>query len=669
MKKLLLIILLSTTLVGYSQIINKGDLKIKDGTVVYFGEEYTNDGTHNNEGELHLNSNFINNGTVTDSGNADAANGETIFDSPTNVSATTNAIQEIKGTSNAVTFENLVVANTTGVTVADGTNLTVEKGVTLTSGDLRMIGESQLIQKHTGVDANSSTSKLLIDQQGTVVAQDYNYWSSPVSGATTGQYEVGEILFDGTDTTINPFTPQAAGYTTGAPWNGSQSLVDGSGNVTTPLNIESYWIWKFENGDIDVYDDWSLIRNNTAINAGLGYTMKGVDPSIAASGTQNYVLKGKPNDGTYSFVLGANKSSLLGNPYPSAFDGNVFITDNSAVLADVTAPSATTGALYFWEHWGGQTHYTSGYQGGYATYTLAGGTPATSHPDVNGGGSSSGISGQRYIPVAQGFFVESITGGTITIDNSMRLFKTEGVDSNFFKSSNEETTTNTTTDQTQRIRLGYNNPAGFYRQIMTAFIPECGDGHNTAYDARMVDVNPEDMYWVTNNTSYVIDARPFRIDLQIPIGITVTNNGLHTIFLDETENFTGDIYILDTDTGFTQDINQSNFEVNLDAGVYNDRFKLVFQPSSTANVQEALIAEAVQVYFTDSDSTIIIKNKDKLILKSAKIYNAIGQLIKVVSENDLLLNEIKIPFDVASGSYLVHIETTIGKKTYKLLAY
>jgi len=673
-------ILLFSFINNFAQIVNEGIFKIKDGTTVYFGEEYTNKvgATHNNEGNLHLNSNFINNGTVTESGVPDSANGQTIFDSPTNVDATTNAIQTISGTTK-VAFENLIVDNTTGVSVADGMELIVEKGVTLTSGDLRMIGESQLIQKHTGADANSGTQKLLLDQQGTKVTYDYNYWSSPVSGATLGQYQVGEVLFDGTDSGLNPYNPTAVTYTgSGAPYNGTPSVVDGSGNVTTPLNIESYWMWKFDNGTIDDDNDWVLIRDNNAINAGLGYTMKG---SGTSSPNQNYVFKGKPNDGNYSISIDNTKSTLLGNPYPCALDADAFITANANVLVDVSTPdpgdppaTTTTGALYFWEHWGGGNHFQASYQGGYATYTLAGGVAATSLLGTGGSGSGFVPPANYKIPVAQGFFIESGTGGphTIVFNNSMRKFEKEGANSNYFRPENNSTeiTNEETTneDTTPRIRLGYNNPINFYRQIMTAFIPECTNGQNIAYDARMADVNTEDMYWVTDDTPFVIDARAFNLDQEIQIGITVVNNGTHTISIDSTENFDSDMYILDTDTGFTHDLRQSNFEVILNTGIYDNRFKLVFRPATVVSTDDAL-THSINVFYAPNSKNVIIDNFDNLTLKSAKIYNAIGQLIKTVPKKELILNKITIPFNVASGTYFINVESNKGKGDFKVIAY
>ncbi len=129
---------------------------------------------------------------------------------------------------------------------------------------------------------------------------------------------------------------------------------------------------------------------------------------------QNYVLLGKPNNGDINLPISAGNEYLVGNPYPSALDADQFIRDNGNF-----GSGSTTGTLYFWEHWGGGSHILSEYQGGYATYTLAGGVPAA----------SSGTSGtatktpKRYIPVAQGFFVTSSNSGTIKFNNGQRVFQ------------------------------------------------------------------------------------------------------------------------------------------------------------------------------------------------------------------------------------------------------
>ena len=166
------LLLTSIALVGnsYSQISNKGILKIKASTVVSFNDEYTNSasGIHDNDGDLYLNSNFINDGTTK------SASGTTYFNSAE------FDIQNISGLSKSINFYNLEVGltsiNKKGLLIADHFSLTVANKLSISSGDLILMGDSQLLQTHSGVDANTiGTGNLLIDQQG--VSSTYNYFT------------------------------------------------------------------------------------------------------------------------------------------------------------------------------------------------------------------------------------------------------------------------------------------------------------------------------------------------------------------------------------------------------------------------------------------------------------------------------------------------------------
>ena len=187
------------TTLGYSQIVNKGILKIMPATTVYFGNNYTNDLTHNNDGNLHLKGDFVNNGTTTA-----ASSSTTHFTGSA-------AIQEIKGSANKVNFYDLVINNTfKGVSVINAFELNVENGVTLTNGDLRLLGEAQLIQTHAGTTANGSTNgKLLRYQQGLTSKFGYNYWSSPVNNGGTVALNGG--LCYGADPSSPVVNPNAVG--------------------------------------------------------------------------------------------------------------------------------------------------------------------------------------------------------------------------------------------------------------------------------------------------------------------------------------------------------------------------------------------------------------------------------------------------------------------------
>ena len=198
---------------------------------------------------------------------------------------------------------------------------------------MRLTNEAQLVQTHSGVTNNLvGNGKLLKDEQGIASVYGYNYWSSPVNNL--GAFKLNGNLFDGTDSLLNAFTPQQIVFNSGSPYNGAPSVVDGLGAVIAPLTINNYWLYTYA-PNTSGYSGWVKIDENSAINPGVGYTMKGTGTTDVL---QNYVFKGTPNDGDYSFNLAVGQDALLGNPYPSALDCTKFINDNLT----------TIDALYFW---------------------------------------------------------------------------------------------------------------------------------------------------------------------------------------------------------------------------------------------------------------------------------------------------------------------------------
>jgi hypothetical protein len=632
----------------FSQIVNEGTLKINPSTLVYFGDAYTNKstGTHDNDGELHLNNNFINNGITSV-----PTSGTTYFNS------TVNAVQTISGTSNSANFFNLEVANTlTGVSVVDNFGLLLENTVNLSSGDLRLVGEAQLVQTHAGADANTATSgKLLKDQQGVSTTYAYNYWSSPVNN-NTGAFSLNGGTFDGTDTAINPFTPQQISFNSGSPYNGVPAIVDGGGNVTTPLIINDNWLYTYSPNTTG-YAGWDRLNQNALINPGIGFTMKGTGLTA-----QNYVFKGLPNNGDYTFPIVTGESALLGNPYPSAIDADKFITDNLLLL----------DKLQFWVDGGSPSHYFSEYMGGYSIYNLSGGVIASVIPSIAGLGSAVSTIPKRYVPVGQGFFVDAIGTGTILFDNSQRFFQTEdGINSNFNKTSN---TKNKETSKSALvnsfIRIGYEDPEMFHRQLLLSFLPEstANLNFNRGYDGFITDYREDELFYIIDNDptkKYVIQGVGAYNNLyEFPLGLIITQLGTHTIMLDGVENFTDAVYIKDTVLNTTHNLIDASFNINLPSGNYLDRFKIVFKRTESLNLY-AFTQKDISVYYTAN--SIIINNKTQVKLYNILIFNALGQKLIEVKNNMLSKTQIALPFTYRPGIYLVHINSDQGKKTYKII--
>ncbi|MFK2819659.1 T9SS type A sorting domain-containing protein [Flavobacteriaceae sp. LMIT009] len=644
MKKISLLIVLYLVInLGYSQgsVINKGVLKIESGTSFYTLLTFENDltGSLTNKGDLVLGADYQNKGTTT------ATIGTT---SLIGVSSQRIYFDETSPL-HTININNLVINNSssTGVSVDNNYGLIVQGNLTLTNGDLRLVGESQLVQGSSSTLSAGGSGSLLRDRQAGANMYGYNYFSSPVNNS--GTYALNSVVFDGTDASINSFTPQLIQFNSGTPYSGTPSVVDSDGNVTSPLAISDRWLYTYFNKS-GAYSEWIYINPSSLLSPGQGYTMKGTG---ADSPNQNYVFKGKPNNGNYEFssiLLGNNY--LLGNPYPSALDADQFIADNNAI-----------DAIYIWVDGGSNSHYLSNYLGSYATRNLTGGTTASIPVEISGGGNSTNATPGQYIAVGQGFFVEAVSNDPIVFNNSQRAFVTETAgDSQFYRQ-----TYNKDAEQKSLIRLGYENPEGFHRQLLLGFIPNspANLNFNNGYDAFMNGLRADDMYFIIDDDfskQYVIQGvGTYDITNIFPIGVLISEEGTHTIMVDEVENFTDDVYLYDNVLEQTYNISQGEKELNLEPGEYLDRFKIVFQNS--LGVNDASLQD-LKVFY-DNNNHIIVNNRWGLEINTLTVYNTLGQ--ELLRKKNLRGVNNLIPFQHPKALYVIVVETDKGKKSYKII--
>ncbi|MCF7568901.1 T9SS type A sorting domain-containing protein [Sabulilitoribacter arenilitoris] len=571
-------------------------------------------------------------------------------------------------------------------------------------GIIDLIGESQLIQSEGSIIDADSGGFLEKDQQGTANGFNYNYWSSsvaPIAGNTSARgtgvsssnanHTISGVLNDGTISSLYQ----------GLNFDASLNASDGIPTPGLAKTISSYWLFKFY-GPVDDYNSWESISELTSLAAGEGFTMKGTSGSVAITDQQNYVFKGLPNNGDITLALNKNVTAqnptgdvdrLIGNPYPSAIDATEFILDNMSIADGGNNSTGTifNGALYFWDHFGEEnTHELRGYIGGYATRNLIGGAVAISDdPRINNTSNSGGpalgtkIPGQ-YIPVNQGFFVSTaldgfdddngaavdiVDGGNIVFKNSQRVFAAEdGSTSLFLKSSGKKKriTNDKHKDDTPRIRLIFDSPTGYHRQIVIGKDVNASNKFDLGYDAFMLDVAEEDMYWTFNEAKFVIQGVGNFDDTQeFPMGIIIKNSGIARIKLDGVENLNENktLYIKDNTTNETFLINNNPFEIFLDAGVYNDRFALVFQ-SQSSSVDNIEINDDVSIYFDESVSELKVKGLIDEELLSISLYNIIGQKIKFI---DYTSNKTSKQISVVTGAYIVQLNTVKRKINKKII--
>jgi hypothetical protein len=410
--------------------------------------------------------------------------------------------------------------------------------------------------------------------------------------------------------------------------------------------------------------------------------MKGTSGIFPASAQQNYVFAGKPNNGIIGLTIGLNQTYLVGNPYPSALDADEFIKDNIKDGDGRAATNIFNGALYFWDHFGGQTHILGQYVGGYATYTLMGGVVAMSNDPLTANNGSNGVkTPKRFIPVAQGFFIGTgtnaalttnnpnlstpVTGGSITFKNSQRAFKVESVANSIFLRTQEDLqTTNTDTDERQKIRLIFESPAQSYRQILVGTDDNASNGFDIGYDAPMIDLNNDDFFWNIDSNKFIIQAvSNFDSNQIIPIGIKTSVEGLSTIKILGLENVaeTTGLFIHDNQTGTDHNLRTDDFSISLPIGDYNDRFSLRFIGQSLGvndfNQNNPII------YFTNNDNLLNIKNqKLNINLKKVTVYNILGQFISSYNIENINQENIQILINnIVSGTYIVKVTSEDNK--------
>lgn len=576
-----------------------------------------------------------------------------------------------------------LIINSGDLQVNGDTALNTGIGLTVThylklDGTIDLEGESQLVQTDQSDFDITSTGTLERDQQGYSNTYLYNYWCSPVAPTSNSNYTVTDVISN-------------VGFLSSS-YNGTAS----------PVQNADYWIWKYANRPDDNYAEWQHVRSTGPLSVGEGFTMKG-----PGTGTpdQNYIMSGQPNNGDFTLPITVGNEYLIGNPYPSALDADQFILDNiSSTETHMTTSGSRTGtndrnvingALYFWDHFSVNSHSLASYQGGYAPYTLMGGTVAISTDiRINATYASGTKTPERYIAVGQGFFVSAvndggiaglvdpIVGGDIVIKNSQRVFQKELVTGSnsgsvFHKSGDKQTSKQqrNEVDTRQKIRLMFDSPTGYHRQLLVGADENASKKFDLGYEALLIETNNEDMYWKLDDSKLIIQAIDnFDKNQNIPFDLKISKEGLAVISIDNLENIdnTKNIYVHDLESDTYHDLRNSDFNIILTPREYTNRFEITFTNKASGEALditdiEAVTNEKLLVYFSNEKESIIIHNPNLSQIESIEMFNIIGQSIYNVTKNsDSDYMEIKTK-NITTGAYIIKIETENNVVSKKVL--
>lgn len=373
----------------------------------------------------------------------------------------------------------------------------------------------------------------------------------------------------------------------------------------------------FPNTLFDKYFSFDYVLNNwhqedasnTMIPA-KGYIIRGPqDFSTTVPSTFEAVFKGKPNNGIINLNLGTTDAfNLIGNPYPSAINADLFLAHNSLSLK---------GALYFWTH---NTAYTNNQYSSddYAVYNLLGGVGTR-------GSLSSGVNEttpEGSIASGQAFFVAGKNSGIVEFNNSLRIRERNSI---FFKPVKNN---NINKIERHRIWLNFENKEGVFKQILFGYIQDATNSLDENYDAESLNGNPyADFYTIAENKNLVIQGRalPFTDSDIVPLGYRTTIAGELTISIDKADGTFENqaIYIEDKTTGIVHDLRAGNYTFTTMAGTFSDRLVIKYN-EKTLGTRD----------FENLERKVLVSAKNKVVnitskenIKEITVFDISGKLL------------------------------------------
>ena len=561
---------------------------------------------------------------------------------------------------------NLTISSTGSLTIADNTYVEVENNLTVgASGIIDVQPYGAFVQNddssHVINNGTMSVDKITAPMDAWY---EYTYWSSPVEGETF-------------ENAINQSEPSRRYIFSG------QNFLDATAEVNNDGATDP--------GQDDIDDDgdaWQWVSGSTEMIAGVGYaTTMGEDffigpPMSPLPYEFRFTFTGDFHNGPYEVPIYRNNSELddnnwnmIGNPYPSAIDVDLFFNANVIDIPTGNPPIPPTGAIdgtiYLWSQ-------------NAAPSALANGSNALNFSDsdyafINGsmeikGGD--GILPERFIPSGQAFFVSmsndavaNLETGTVhTSDvifrNNMRVANTTA-NSQFFKNTNSKGNA-----KPNKLWINLTSNQGAFNQTAIAYV----EGATNNFDGTYFDA-PKPSAIVTAAILYTnIDGSNKKFAIQgkaehsinqdeiISLGFK-TNTDASTLLTLSIDHLEGDfltgntIYLKDNLLNTLHDLSASNYTFTSDVGEFNTRFEIVFSANALSVNDIAADANALKISELQDDQ-VQFSTSNNLSIKSVRIYDLLGRQLYNLRGNRSI--EVYNLSNLSSAVFIAKIELSNG---------
>lgn len=452
------------------------------------------------------------------------------------------------------------------VTVQSGTvvfnsghTLKVQNAVTVSGGSLTFEDDASLVQVANVVNSGNITYKRITPP---IRKFDYVYWSSPVSPQT---------LF-----ALSPNTQFDKYYT-------FDPMIGG----------------------------WSSISSSSLMTAAKGYIVRGPN-TFDTVATTPYAASfvGVPNNGTIAIpiVLGTSDINLIGNPYPSAVNIDLFMDYNGN-----TGLGLVDKTIYLWTHNTAMTNnnYTNN---DYASYNYMGGVGTS--PAPSGGSTPTGKIGS-----GQSFFIKGLAAGNAIFNNTMRVM---GDNTQFYRSAADKS----------RIWLQITDGGSGYKQTLVGYATDATNGIDSGYDGDLIDaVGGVTLYSLVGTQKLTIQGRalPFDVSDVVPLGYKATAVGNLTIGLHNFDGLfvTQTIYLKDKLLNVIHDLKVSDYTFATVVGTFEDRFELIYSANALGVNDGNLFTQSVLVYNQNGTINVISSSEN---IAQVEVYDVRGAKLATLTQ-------------------------------------
>lgn len=556
----------------------------------------------------------------------------------------------------------LSINPTSVLTVGDNSYIEISNDIS-NNGELLVTDKGSVVQINDSAtydDSGSSSGNPTIVQKLTAPINnwyEYTYWSSPVANAT-----IGSALSQ--SSASRRFWFEAANYVDTYYENAND-------------NTQTYG--PAVDGVDDNNDIWQLAGSSSVMTPGIGYI---ASHSIGAmtTGTEEYLydFRGALNTGDITVAVERNDTELLdynwnliGNPYASAIDVNVFFNEN---VFGIATDGKIESEIYLWTHTTAPNPATNGNEQynfnllDYATINASGGLAGG---DLNNDGIVDALDiPENYIPSCQSFFVKytqngGVTSGDVIFKNNMRV---TGNNSQFFKNSN--------TNISNKFWLNLSSDFNVYNQTLVAYIDQATTGLDSgAYDSKKIGLYKSSIGFYSiietnndieklsiqgkNTSNLTIDEvvkLGFKNGITVPTIFTITIDKLQGEFLT-----TNTIYLKDNYLNNYTNLSEGDYSFTSETGEFTDRFEVVFKISNETSDLD-----------NDTDLTMIELNNGSILfntnsietIKALTIYNTLGQRIYMNTTINTTSHLVNFN-NLSSAMYIAEITLENGTKVIK----